>query len=299
MRIAYIISAYKYPQQLVRLLRRLETPRSVFVVHVDAKTAAHVYDEMVDGARAVARVHFLDRHTCHWGGFGHVRASLKGIDHLIATGIPFDYAVLFTGQDYPLRPPGEIERFLSDAQGQSFMNHWPLPFPPWGPRGGLDRVEHWHVIGYRRLHLALPLGRRIPGGLRPFGGGTYWCLARRAVAYVHEFVKQNPSYVRFFEHVFIPDEIFFQTIIMNSPLQETIVNNNLRYIDWSREPAPAVLTVDDYDKLVNSGKLFARKFDTTVDLRILDMLDEYIEGQVRVYRRDATAAPGVGGVDAD
>jgi hypothetical protein len=222
-------------------------------------------------------VTWLPRHRSQWGGFGHVRATLKGIDHVVESGTPFDYAVLLTGQDYPLRPPAEISRFLGEANGHSYMRHVALPWEPWGRRGGLDRIEDWHVITYRRLHLALPLRRKLPGGLQPYGGSAYWCLERTLVHFVHGFLSENPDYVRFFEHVFVPDEIFFQTIIMNSELRDTVANDDLRYLDWSREPAPAVLTRGDLPALLEAPKLFARKFDETVDSEILDALDLHLE----------------------
>jgi len=277
-RIAYIVSAYKLPRQLERLLRRLAAPGTSFAVHVDRKTSRSVYDEMV-ARTSDLDVSFLPRHVSHWGGFGHVLATLKGIDFFVESGPSFDYAVLLTGQDYPLRSPSAIATFLGDAGGRSFMNNWPLPFGPWGKRGGLERIEDWHLITYRRLHLALPLRRRLPLGLDPYGGGAYWCLARDVVEYVHGFVHANESYAKFFEHVFVPDELFFQTIVMNSPLRDSIENENLRYLDWSREPAPAVLGVDDFPALAASDKLFARKFDEGIDSAILDLLDRSIDGR--------------------
>lgn len=275
-RIAYIVSAYKLPEQLERLLRRLAGPGVSFAVHVDRKTPRSTHDEMVARVQDLD-VHFLPRHVSHWGGFGHVLATLKGIDHVVAERIPFDYAVLVTGQDYPLRPAAELAHTLGAADGRSFMNHWRLPYAPWGSRGGLDRVQDWHLITYRRLHLAVPLRRRLPLGLEPFGGGAYWCLSRRAIDFVHGFVHANPQVVRFFRHVFVPDEIFFQTILMNSPLHNEIENDNLRYVEWSREPAPAVLGVDDLDAMLCSGKLFARKFDPTVDDAVLAELDRRLD----------------------
>jgi hypothetical protein len=228
---------------------------------------------------SVPRVRFLPRHVSHWGGFGHVLATLKGLEDVFERELPFDYVVLLTGQDYPLRSADSIERFLDDANGRSFMNHWPLPYAPWGSRGGLDRLEDWHFITHLRFHLALPLRRRLPNGLVPWGGGAYWCLSRAVAEYIHGFVRKNRAYVDFFEHVLIPDELFFQTIVLNSPLRESIVNENLRFIDWSREPAPAILRVTDFPQLVASGKLFARKFDATVDPMILDMLDDHITAE--------------------
>ena len=275
-RVAYIVSAYKLPAQLERLLRRLDGPGVSFAVHVDAKTRRATWDEMVARCSDLD-VAWLPRHRSQWGGFGHVRATLKGIDHVVGSGVPFDYAVLLTGQDYPLRPHAEIARFLGDAGERSFMRHILLPWEQWGPRGGLDRIEDWHVITYRRLHLALPLRRRLPGGLEPYGGSAYWCLSSTLVHFVHGFLSENPDYVRFFEHVFVPDEIFFQTIVMNSELRDTVENDDLRYLDWSREPAPAVLTRDDLPALVAAPQLFARKFDETVDAEILDALDRHLE----------------------
>jgi hypothetical protein len=275
-RIAYIVSAYKLPAQLERLLRRLEAPGVSFAVHVDRKTRGPIWDEMVSRCGALD-VTWLPRHRSQWGGFGHVRATLKGIDHVVESGVPFDYAVLLTGQDYPLRSAAEIARFLGDVNGRSYMRHIALPWGPWGPRGGLDRIEDWHVITYRRLHLALPLRRSLPGGLAPYGGSAYWCLSERLVHFVHGFLSENPDYVRFFEHVFVPDELFFQTIIMNSELRDTVENDDLRYLDWSREPAPAVLTRADLPELLSATALFARKFDETVDSEILDALDLHLE----------------------
>jgi hypothetical protein len=278
MRLAYVISAYKLPAQLERLIRRLAAPGATFRVHVDRKTSRVVHDEMIARTKDLDVV-FLPRHVSHWGAFGHVRASLEGVEDLVRTEEPFDYAVLLTGQDYPLRPPTAIAARLADAQGRSFMSHWSLPYAPWGRRGGLDRIEHWHLVTYRRLHLALPLRRRLPAGLTAHGGGAYWCFSRALVHFVQEFVQSRPDVVRFFEHVLIPDELFFQTIVMSSHLRETVENENLRYIDWSREPAPAVLGRGDLDAMLASGKLFARKFDEQIDSEVLDALDERIEAE--------------------
>jgi Core-2/I-Branching enzyme len=278
-KLGYIVSAYRLPDQLGRLLRRLDDGDATFLVHVDRKTDDATFRRMREGAALARNVTFLDRHVCHWGGFGHVRASLKGIAALVQAGCDFDYAVLLTGQDYPLRAPAAIARYLVDAGGLSFLRNFPLPQPAWDGRGGLDRYESWHVLSYRRLHLRVPLRRRIPGGLTPYGGSPYWCLPREVIEWIHRYVETHPDYVRFFEHVFVPDELFFQTLVLNSPHRDSVVDANLRYIDWSTTPGPKVLRADDLDALLGSGMLFARKFDETVDTEILDLLDRRIDAE--------------------
>ncbi|HEX6659582.1 MAG TPA: hypothetical protein VF065_15935, partial [Ilumatobacter sp.] len=76
--LAYIISAYRNLGQLARLVRRLSTSDSVVLVHVDKKTSELEYRALVERVSDMPSVVFLERHTCHYGGFGHVRATLKG-----------------------------------------------------------------------------------------------------------------------------------------------------------------------------------------------------------------------------
>jgi hypothetical protein len=273
MKIAYVVSAYKNPGQLSRLVHRLHTgPETRFAIHVDRKTDARVHAAMRDGLRDLDGVAFVPRHACHWGGFGHVRATLKGIREVLGRGWDPDYLILLSGQDYPIKPNAYIREFLERADGRSFFLHFPLPTENWA-HGGVDRFRRWHWR-YRRLHVWLPLRRSLPGGLRPWGGSAYWIVSRAALRTIAEFVEANPSYVRFFRHVDIPDELFFQTILLNSPEAERCVDFRLHHTVWSRLPAPAILTKDDYPQLVESSCLFARKFDPAVDAAVLDLIDD-------------------------
>lgn len=278
MNIAYVISAYKLPGQLGRLVRRLASPGTTFTIHVDRRTPGPVDQAMHDAVADVAGVRFLPRHRCYWGGFGPLRSTLKAIDDLVARGVDFDHVVLLTGQDYPLRPPAEIGAVLAAAAGSSFMTSWPLPHSAWDGRGGLDRAERWHLVGPRRFHVSLPRRRRLDLPLR--GGSTYWCLARPLVEHVHATVRARPELVRFFEHAYLPDELFFQTLLGASQHAASIVDDNLRYVDWSTTPAPKILTMDDLPALLASDKLFARKFDETVDAAVLAALDERVPAPV-------------------
>jgi hypothetical protein len=275
LRFAYIISAYRNLGQVARLVRRLQADGVSFVVHVDKKTDRRAYVDLVSSLEDLPSVHFLERHTCHWGGFGHVRATLKGIDQLLGQGARFDYAILLTGQDYPIKSNDYIDRFFETERPKSFMAFSRLPRDSWSPRGGLGRIEHRHLRFYGH-HVRSPLRRRFPAGLRPYGGGAYWCLSCECIEYVAHFVARRPDVVSFFRHVDIPDEIFFHTILLNSELRETIVNDNLRHIDWTQGRRPAILGVRDFEALAASPKLFARKFDMNQDEKVLEMIDRQL-----------------------
>ncbi len=290
MRIAYVILAHQLPEQLARLVRRLNTPNALFLVHINRRSDDAVYEAARAGLANLDNVVFLRRHKLYWGGFGHVRATLEGLEELHRRSAQFDYAALLTGQDYPIKPAATIERTLSESGGRSFMAYDRLPG---GWEEGMKRITRWHSrrIGVPRgWHLQLPIPRRFPQRLVPYGGSSYWWLSREAVDYVRSFVAEDPRYLRFFKHVDVPDEIFFHTILMNSPLRDAVVNDELRHVDWTRDPLPAIFGVGDLETLRRSRKLVARKFDVTVDAEILDLIDrELIGGEGRRREPDDSA----------
>lgn len=222
----------------------------------------------------------LPRHRVQWGAFSQLEATLEGVHALLRAPEKLDYGVLLTGQDYPLRAASVIEDTLQRASGRSFMSLWPAT-------GRFrDRVERWHWFGSvfgRRVripHRFLPLNvsRPLPGGLEPFTGTAHWCLSRDCLEFIEDVMVHRPELVRSFRWTAHPDEAFFQTILMSSPLARTIVDDDLRYIDHRYgDASPRVLTSDDLGRLVESDALFARKFDLGVDSTVLDALDAHIE----------------------
>jgi hypothetical protein len=305
--VAYIISAYKLPAMLVRLVGRLDAPGTSIFIHVDAKTSERVYRAMAEPLADRPDVHFLPRHPCHWGDFGHVRATLEGLRALIASGTQFDYVVLLTGQDYPLKSNPEIAGVLREAAGGVLMDYMPIPNDRWTD-GGSCRFENWHFrlagrtlafpgtpFGNGSLNAAwlslarlLRLRRAFPEGMRPYGGSSYWTMPADCARYVETWRRTHPELVRFFRHVHVPDEIFFQSIVMNSPFRDRVARDDLRWVDWQAGgDHPRVLSSADFDTLMRSDKLFARKFDPSVDGAVLDRIDHALDArQGRVTSAD-------------
>ena len=287
MTIGYIICAHTQPGQLVRLVRRLRGGGAHFYIHVDKRVPGSVMREVERDLGLDEDVRLLPRHRCYWASFSLVEAVLEGVEALLADPVGVDYGVLLTGQDYPLRPAGVIERRLEEAGGRSFLSHWP------SAGRFLARVEQWHFngeLGGRRVRvpnrlLPLRIGRTLPVGLEAFTGSAHWCLSRESLELVAGLLNDRPEVGEFFRRSAVPDESFFQTILLSSPLAPTIVNDDLRYIDWSGGgDSPRVLTVDDLGSMLESGDLFARKFDPEVDARVLDELDAAIDARAQPAR---------------
>ena len=109
-------------------------------------------------------------------------------------------------------------------------------------------------------------------------GSQWWTLSDRCIKYIHDFVNCNPAYVKYCQKTLIPDESFFQTILLSHP-QLSIFNDNKRYICW-QECTPTTLGVQDVEALITSQAHFARKFNIQVDTQVLDRLDQYLSKSV-------------------
>ena len=292
MKIAYIISAYKYPKQLVRLVLKLNTIDTTFLIHFDKRTDDRQYDEAVQALEQQSNVIFLDRHRCYWGDIGHVNATLKGIKILFEKKIDFDYVVLLTGQDYPIKTNDQIQDFFQKHDGKSFIEFFPLNFgsehqEPISGALWSARLERWHIVLLGQLrpilpnrYIPLPIKHRFPNELKPFVGSSYWCLHKQCIEYIYSFVDRNRKFVDFFKFTSVSDEVFFQTILLNSGLVDSLVNDSLRYIKWTGKDwsgKPSILGSSDFEEMTLSSKLFARKFDCMKDKEILDKLDNHTQ----------------------
>lgn len=287
MKIAYIISAYRNPHQLVRLVNKLNSENCLFLVHVDKKTSQEVFDIVFCKLSHLENIYFLDRHACYWGDFGHVLATLKGIQVLCGKQIHFDYVILLTGQCYPIKSNQYISEFLQQNLGRSFIEYDLV-----NSYHQLKRLERWNIRLFSRSYIPipnkfirLPIKRPLSRRLGDFyKGSSYWIISKTCIDYIYKYMNSNISeniqFIKFFKGVYIPDELFFQTLLVNSPLKDTLVNQSLWYIDWPAGvyvPSPSVLNQSYFHELTASDKLFARKFDATQSPKILDMLDQFTE----------------------
>ncbi len=81
----------------------------------------------------------------------------------------------------------------------------------------------------------------------------------------------------FFKHTRVPDEVFFHSILLNAFDSDEIVNDDLFYIDWTEhKSSPTTLTTTHLTQIKKSQDLFARKFDITMDSKILDLIDSQL-----------------------
>lgn len=299
--VVYSIFAHKNPRQVLRLIRSLHPQVHIIDLTVFGAKRGEEQDawSSIAAECGEGRISLTFTRPGGWGVFRQVEETIHAMER--TAGRDYSYFINLSGQCYPLAPPDVIRDNFSH-QGPAYLHYQDFSASPkeWAKFG--DRIEcrylfnpATYLLRWRPMAQLLSrlkgeelrpdrnyfirikrLKRGIPGGLRPFKGSNWFCLPKSHVDCILQYIDSHPEYVRFFRSSGLPDEQFFHTILLNSPLRDDIVNDNLRFIDWEKHAGqfPAILTADDADRLFASKKLFARKFDETVDDRILDLIDE-------------------------
>jgi hypothetical protein len=291
-RIAYLVLAHTRPAQLARLLLGLRDADSACFLHIDQSSDLGAFQRAispeVDYTLAAPRV------NVRWGGFSSVQATLNLLATALAAG-RHDYYILLSGVDYPIQSGTALRRELSST-GSQYIDAWPMPAPELGKP--LSRLEHYHVPAKRgetrltrRVNAflrCLPARdwRRALAPAQPLGGSTWWGLTHECVSFVLDYTTRRTRFARFFRYTLLPDEMFFQTIVGDSPFSANL-KPSLTFADWSdrRSPHPLVLDEADLPRLRASGLFFARKFDVEKSPRIFDLIDRELRA-VRPPGRD-------------
>jgi len=255
----------------MQMISALQAENCLFFVHIDKKSDVHKFVDLPTNVLICE-----NRVSVRWGGFSMIEATVCLIEMLINSGNKPDYVHLLSGQDFPLCNPRSIDSFFEDNNGKNFIQYHTIPYKFWSDNGGFDRINYkWDIDG-GKTNKAQLTGRSFPSGVKPYGGSQWWSLTLKCVEWLATICRSGELLYDFYRHTNIPDEMFFQTAIMNSKFAQTVVNDNLRHINWTDGPEyPRVLTSEDWEKLMHSAKLFARKFDVEKDADILNKIEFY------------------------
>ena len=280
MKMAHLIMAYKDPKQVERLVKKLYHQNFDFYIHLDKKI--DIKDFLF--LKKLKNVKFTKkRFVIQWGAYSFTNAIIKSIEDILHESANYDFINVMSAQEYPIKPVDFIYNFYENHIGYSFFSYEKNGSEWW--KLNIGRVEKYALTNFKfkgqyiiesLINAILPK-RKFPLPYTLYGGPccTWWTVSRDCAEYLVKFINKNSSIRRFAFFSFIADEFLVATIVMNSNLKDKVINNNYRYIDWSQGGVnPKILTVNDFQFLKESNQFFARKFDTTKDVQILNMLDK-------------------------
>ena len=281
---AYLILAHSNFGQLKKLVGLLDDPRNDIFIHVDGKASFDRH--CLDGICRNSRLVLTDRrYRVHWGGVSIMRAELLLLNTALKAG-EYSYFHLLSGMDLPIKDQDAIHAFFDSHAGKEFIDLWDLTpdmkarMIYWTPFPEGERNFMLHAVNKTFRNIQKTTGHTINNGV-DFRYGSQWFSITEACA---KYITGNAAWLeKVFGHTIICDEFFLVTAVWNSPFREAIFNTstsrtefgNMRLIDWSRGESirhPWTFRASDWDQLMASPCLWARKFDERKDSRIIDMI---------------------------
>ena len=287
MKLAILLMIHKNLEQVKRLITALSHPCITVFIHPDKKMSFNQADLELPGVVLLPEEKRVD---VRWGAISLVDATLNLLDYALKYD-KFDYYWICSGQDFPLVKSDEIVLFLQKKRC-NFIDFWESHDYKYNKDNHLDkRNKIWFPVWIISTKLYLRILKRlyieITGGYNRtwriferksktvnkfYFGSEWWCLNTETVSWINEYLDKHPDYYRFYMHSLCPDESFFHTLVMMSPYKNNI-EEYLHYIDWSQGGNhPKILTCNDYQAIIESGKLMARKFDIDIDKKIFDLI---------------------------
>lgn len=283
---AYLIMAHTQFDLLSVLLELLDCAENDIYLHIDKKVK-NVDINRLDGLVRSAELTILNtRIDVEWGTYSQIECELQLLEE--ATKKRHSYYHLMSGVDLPLKSQKEIHDFFKRNMGTEYIHFDAPQIDP----DTYNRVSKYVFFASRKKKLwekvAFKILMTIEHGVDRgkkvqwiYQKGANWFSITDALArYV---LDQRPIIEKQFRFTRCADEVFLQTLAYNSEFKNHIAPNNycdnyetICYdIDWKRGN-PYVFRITDFDTLINSDMLFARKFDWNVDKDIVLKIKDYI-----------------------
>jgi len=304
----YLILAHKNPLQLSRMIERLDDGASKFFIHLDAKTPIEPFAACLEGGH----IRFIEpRERCVWGDFSIVQATIRLME---AASEEQGLFILMSGQDYPIQSQGYINAFLESNKEFDFIEIEPLE-EKWKPKMVKDKLEHYHILhseerghsncyapfahcsvfqklrtlthllkgrlSQKNFRLLCSLPKRVAPFERQYAGSQFWAFSERTFYAVLNYIREHKAALEeYYKYTSSPDEIYFHSVLMDLVAKDSTIKlkEQITYVNYFRKNN--VFVTEDFEKLSSAkGKLFARKFDTDIDIEILNKLDSYQENE--------------------
>lgn len=290
MKHAFLIIAHDNWNQFSLLLKQIDAPNHDIYIHIDLKSQ-NVPIEQIKNSVKKSKLQIYRQFKTYWGGYGLVETELFLFE--MASKEHYDYYHLMSGADLLLVNNKKFDEFFEQNRGYEFIDYDDdtLAHNPEISR----RAKYYHSLqNYRkryrqkwknlffttieRVLLAAQMilhVNRIKNLDWNIKYGSQWIsITDNAIKAILENKKKIFSV---FHCTNCADELFVQTVAYNCGFKDKIYSSgNMRYIDWKRRQggSPYTFHTTDYDAIMSSGKLIARKFSEQIDQDVIQKVVE-------------------------
>ena len=271
---AYLIMCHGNYNILCSLVKLLDDRKNDIYIHVDKKVKDFDFESLKDSCKE-SKVYFTKkRFNVKWGAASQVKNEMQLFE--MASKGKYAYYHLISGVDLPLKTQAEFNDYFKD--NNLVYIHF------------TDKPTKWDYQRLAWFHYPKKWNVRITARLNHlqeilktdrFKKGYNWC------SITHDAVRlliANKKFIRrMCAYSVCADECYKQILLFDSELKDRIYRgddgqtDDLREVDWSEgKDSPKVYTMADLERLKQSNKFFARKFDEKVDYEVVKQIEKYV-----------------------
>ena len=208
-KIAYILLCHKDPDAIIAQAEQLTATGDCMAIHFDARANAAAYDRIRNALKNNPNVVFAKKRIkCGWGGWSLVQATLHALSAAVDAFPRVTHFYMLSGDCMAIKT-AEYTHWFLDQYDKDFVESHDFFASNWIKTGMKeDRLIYRHFFNERSqswlfyksygLQKRFGLTRDVPADLQIMIGSQWWCLRRRTVEMILDFLKQRPDVIRFF-----------------------------------------------------------------------------------------------------
>lgn len=278
MKHAFLIMAHNNIEILNTMLHLLDNVENDIFIHIDKKTKHyHIWK----GNKSLIII-LNKRFNIKWASNSQIKLELYMFTEAFKHG-PYLYYHLLSGVDMPIKSNKYIHDFFNKNYGKEFVGFVPIEVMKkekfkvlnyhFFTKHLKDKTSRWTKLHWKLIDFQIKHGiSRKP--LHEYRKGSNWVSISNN--FVNYLISNKKRILKEYRFTFGCDEIFLQTELWNSPYRNSIFdiddeyNSSVRKIDWKRG-SPYIWKESDYQELMSSNAIFARKFDLD-NIKVVDLI---------------------------
>ena len=288
---AYIFMIYNNLNVVKQSLELIDDYRNDIYIHIDKKSSCLKELKLITDGLKKSNVYYIKRMDVRWGDYSQVECEISLFKEATKK-YNYAYYHLLSESDMPLKTQDEIHNFFDNNQGKEFIEIQELL----KKRFFDTRYKCYHICEkniknknkiiryfsyiimnfFVLLQYLFNFDKTKKYNLEIKYGSNWVSITDDLARYI---IKNEDLIYKVFNHALCADEHFIQTITYNSKYRDRIYEKgNMRLIIWKKnENSPYVFKRKDYNTLMNSDKMFARKFQENIDLNKLKDIRKKID----------------------
>ena len=288
-KICYLLLCHKNPELIVEQAEMLTGNGDYVSIHFDRRGGQTDFSAIKDALKDNQNICFAPRMKCGWGEWSLVQGSLNALKVGFKAFPEATHFYMLSGDCVPIKPNKHMHWFL-DNSGKDYIEHHDFFESDWIKVGLKEErliYRHWFnernnkAFFYASVETqrALGMARDLPEGLQIMVGSQWWCLRRSTISKVLKFLTERPDVPKFFKTTWIPDETFFQTLVMHLVASSEVESRTLTFLSFSDYGIPTVFYGDHLNFLLSQDYLFARKVSPHAEDLQQALADEFRGGK--------------------